>query len=158
MLDAISEERLALVHPELSRRIHQLADLLSFTIRVVQGLRTFAEQNALYAQGRTTPGRIVTDARAGYSAHNFGYAVDVCPMLMNVPDWNIDTPEWEELLEKAPSCGLAEGAKWCDHQGRPTPDNPHLYPQECPASPDDEMRLLFTDGEIEAVWAYILPS
>ena len=45
-------------------------------IRITQGLRTIAEQNALYAQGRTTKGNVVTNAKGGYSWHNFGYAID----------------------------------------------------------------------------------
>jgi peptidoglycan L-alanyl-D-glutamate endopeptidase CwlK len=44
---------------------------------VAQGHRTNAEQDALYAQGRTTPGRIVTHAKGGQSVHNRGTAVDV---------------------------------------------------------------------------------
>jgi peptidoglycan L-alanyl-D-glutamate endopeptidase CwlK len=40
------------------------------------GTRTFAEQNALYAQGRTKKGPIVTKAKGGYSWHNFGIALD----------------------------------------------------------------------------------
>lgn len=43
---------------------------------VVQGLRTIAEQNALYAQGRTKPGPIVTKAKGGLSLHNYGLAID----------------------------------------------------------------------------------
>jgi peptidoglycan L-alanyl-D-glutamate endopeptidase CwlK len=44
---------------------------------VVQALRTKEQQDALYAQGRTAPGRVVTDARPGFSWHNFGRAYDV---------------------------------------------------------------------------------
>ncbi|MBI5189105.1 MAG: M15 family metallopeptidase [Nitrospirae bacterium] len=44
---------------------------------VVQALRTPDEQAALYAKGRTAPGRRVTNARPGYSWHNFGRAYDV---------------------------------------------------------------------------------
>lgn len=40
------------------------------------GIRTFEEQARLYAQGRTAPGRIVTNARPGESAHNYGCASD----------------------------------------------------------------------------------
>lgn len=47
------------------------------SINIISGTRTFAEQNALYARGRTTPGAIVTKARGGYSNHNFGIAFDV---------------------------------------------------------------------------------
>ncbi len=46
-------------------------------IRIICGTRTYAEQDALYAQGRTKPGKIVTKARGGQSNHNFGIAVDV---------------------------------------------------------------------------------
>ena len=45
--------------------------------RYIAGTRTYAEQDALYAQGRTKPGPIVTKARGGESYHNFGIAVDV---------------------------------------------------------------------------------
>lgn len=40
------------------------------------GTRTYAEQDALYAQGRTAGGKRVTNARGGYSNHNFGIAGD----------------------------------------------------------------------------------
>jgi peptidoglycan L-alanyl-D-glutamate endopeptidase CwlK len=46
------------------------------TIKVISGLRTHEEQNDLYAQGRTKRGPIVTNARGGYSNHNFGIAFD----------------------------------------------------------------------------------
>lgn len=46
-------------------------------VGVAQGYRSIAEQNALYAQGRTAPGAIVTRARGGQSNHNFGVAVDL---------------------------------------------------------------------------------
>ncbi len=46
-------------------------------IRIICGTRTYAEQDALYAQGRTKPGQIVTKAKGGQSNHNFGIAVDV---------------------------------------------------------------------------------
>lgn len=42
----------------------------------ISGFRSYEEQDALYAKGRTAPGEIVTKARAGYSDHNFGIAVD----------------------------------------------------------------------------------
>jgi peptidoglycan L-alanyl-D-glutamate endopeptidase CwlK len=45
--------------------------------RAISGTRTYPEQAALFEQGRTTPGKIVTYARAGQSNHCFGIAVDV---------------------------------------------------------------------------------
>jgi len=150
MLDAISEARLALVHPELARRIRNLADQLAargITIRITQGLRTWSEQQAIYNQGRTTPGKIVTDAKPGYSAHNFGYAVDFVVMNDGFPDWNDNDVQWLSVLSLALSCGLAEGAKW-----RTFPDRPHLYLQELPADPDDNMRDIFLSAGMDKVW------
>jgi len=46
-------------------------------IKVTSSLRTCAQQNALYAQGRTQPGSIVTNARGCLSWHVLGRAVDV---------------------------------------------------------------------------------
>ncbi len=45
--------------------------------KVLSGTRDYAEQTALYNQGRTTKGNIVTNAKAGYSNHNFGIAWDI---------------------------------------------------------------------------------
>jgi peptidoglycan L-alanyl-D-glutamate endopeptidase CwlK len=44
---------------------------------VICGTRTYAEQDAIYAQGRTKPGPIRTKAKAGESRHNFGLAIDL---------------------------------------------------------------------------------
>ena len=67
--------------------------MIQFDFEVTQGLRTYAEQDALYAQGRTVPGEIVTNAAAGYSWHNFGNAVDLVPedITIGQPDWNLVT-------------------------------------------------------------------
>jgi peptidoglycan L-alanyl-D-glutamate endopeptidase CwlK len=48
-----------------------------WTVKIIQGTRTYDQQEALYAQGRTTPGDRVTNAPAGYSNHNFGLAFDI---------------------------------------------------------------------------------
>jgi len=146
-MDANSEARLAAVHPILAARIHQLVDMLSFPIIVTQGLRTWPQQHSLYMQGRSLPGPKVTDADAGYSMHNFGLAVDVAPTDGFKIDWDGKDSKWAEILAKAPSCGLAEGAKW-----RTFPDEPHLYPVECPADPDDNMRDIMASSGLQAVW------
>ena len=44
---------------------------------VTEGYRTRERQELLYAQGRTRPGAIVTQARGGESAHNYGLAADI---------------------------------------------------------------------------------
>jgi peptidoglycan L-alanyl-D-glutamate endopeptidase CwlK len=58
-MDKVSEARLSLVHPKLAERIRQMALMLQqegIEIRVTQGLRSWSEQNALFAKGRTEPG------------------------------------------------------------------------------------------------------
>jgi peptidoglycan L-alanyl-D-glutamate endopeptidase CwlK len=54
-----------------------IADRHGITIEVISGLRSWKQQSALYAQGRTKPGRIVTKARPGSSWHNYGLAIDL---------------------------------------------------------------------------------
>ena len=53
-----------------------IAASMGYQYTAISGNRTYAEQNALYAKGRTKPGRKVTNARGGYSNHNFGLALD----------------------------------------------------------------------------------
>ena len=52
------------------------AERLGVQVRIIGGTRTYAEQDELYAQGRTVAGKRVTNARGGYSWHNFGLAWD----------------------------------------------------------------------------------
>lgn len=44
--------------------------------KIICGTRTWEQQEALYAKGRTAPGPKVTNAKPGSSMHNFGLAVD----------------------------------------------------------------------------------
>ena len=153
-MDDISELHLIGVHPELARRVRLLADKCSLNgtiLHVTCGLRTYSQQDALFRQGRTMPGKVVTQARGGYSAHCFGYAVDIVPADESfpdfVPDWDAMDPRWKMVLQMAKNCGLAEGAEW-----RTFPDRPHLYLEECPATPDQDMRDMFAASGMAAVW------
>src|SRR5690606_12092414 len=51
------------------------------------GIRTHEQQAFLYAQGRDRPGRVVTNARAGESAHNYGCASDWTVWRGGQPLW-----------------------------------------------------------------------
>lgn len=55
---------------------------------LTQGKRTFAEQDALYAQGRTKPGKVVTSAKGGQSVHNYGFAVDIALLIDGKAIWD----------------------------------------------------------------------
>lgn len=150
-MDANSEARLQLVHPKLAERIRTMAEMLeleNITIRVTQGLRTWAEQAALYAQGRTSPGKIVTDAQPGTSWHQFGLAVDVAPFDSGIPDWNVEHPAWKRIVAVGESCGMFSGSLF-----RTFPDWPHFQMTgQLPESPDDAVRAAYETGGIEAVW------
>ncbi len=79
-VDARSEKAIATLQPQVccyARALVLKAAGMGITIRVISGLRTYAEQDALFEQGRGKPGRKVTNARGGYSNHNFGIAFDV---------------------------------------------------------------------------------
>ena len=74
-----------------------------------QGRRTIAEQNALYAQGRTALGKVVTKAQGGQSAHNFGLAVDLVPVKNNDLWWDAPKDLWKEAADIARDMGLVPG-------------------------------------------------
>ncbi len=78
--DARSESNIITLLPVAQKKARlflQQCKSTGFDVRIISGTRTFAEQNILYAQGRTTPGPIVTNARGGQSNHNFGIAWDI---------------------------------------------------------------------------------
>lgn len=103
--------------------------------------RTMAEQRAIYAQGRTKPGQIVSNAPAGSSAHNYGLAVDLAPLKADGKniDWNADRTLWENMADIAEEMGLTAGAHF-----RTICDMPHVeHPRW------KEQRDLFKAGKLE---------
>lgn len=121
-MDAISERNLARVNPQLANRIRLMAAELreqGITIRVTSGLRTFAEQDALYAQGRTKPGPIVTNARGGQSLHNYGLAVDVVPIVNGQPKWDVPESVWQKIGAAGKRQGMEWGGDWTNFKDRP---------------------------------------
>ena len=67
------------------QKLLDYADSQGISTRVLDTFRSYDEQEALYAKGRTEPGPRVTGSRGGWSWHNHGRAVDIY-----VPDWNLD--------------------------------------------------------------------
>lgn len=89
-----------------------LCELLPEHWQPIQGLRTIEEQDYLYTQGRSRPGAIVTWAKGGKSAHNYGCATDWIRFEGPLPLWNLkDWTEYEQALEKV---GLRWGSDWGD--------------------------------------------
>lgn len=81
-----------------------------FEVKIISGTRTYAEQNALYAKGRTTPGPKVTNARGGYSNHNFGVAFDIG--LFKDGKYLEESPLYAECGKIGEACGLEWGGRW----------------------------------------------
>ena len=78
-------------------------------ILVTQGLRTIAEQNALYARGRTAPGPIVTNARGGQSLHNYSCAFDICFLINKKASYS---GPWDKVGAIGEKIGLEWGGRW----------------------------------------------
>lgn len=96
------------------------AQAAGLSIAITNGYRSQAEQDALYEQGRTTPGSIVTWVRGGNSAHNYGMAVDFAfKTASGGISWDESLP-WAKVGAIGESIGLTWGGRW------KTPDKPHF--------------------------------
>lgn len=95
----------------------QLCKLDGVELLIYCTLRSNEEQNGLYAIGRTQPGKIVTNARAGESAHNpdqYGRAssYDCCPMVAGKPMWDSKHPSWAIVGKRGEEAGLSWAGRW----------------------------------------------
>jgi hypothetical protein len=149
VLSQASREYLAKVHPELARRVENLAEALATDLILIQvdaGTRTAEQQHAIWVKGRELPGPIVTHADLYQSNHVIGCAVDV--FVENVdtdtPDWDATHPAWQRIVELAPQYGLRDGKSWHDL--------PHLELEEIPTEPTAEIQALCKAKSVEAVW------
>ena len=97
---------------------HGIKLLVTFTFRSKE------TQAALYAQGRTAPGPIVTNAKPGESFHNYGLAYDVVPVKPNgAPDWDVSSAaavaRWATIGALGKSLGLRWGGDFNSIKDRP---------------------------------------
>lgn len=86
--------------------------------RIISGTRTYPEQSALYAQGRSKPGRIVTNAKAGSSWHNFGLAWDIGIFKNGAYVANDDGP-YRAVAPAAKVPGIEWGGDWTTFKDYP---------------------------------------
>lgn len=80
-------------------------------VLITSTYRDAASQNALYAQGRTTPGKKVTNAKAGQSFHNWRCAFDFVPIVNGKAQWS-DVATFTKCGEIAESVGLQWAGRW----------------------------------------------
>lgn len=149
--DKVTIERIKLLHPAIQRLTTLAIDRVeaklvkNMAIRVVQGIRTFSEQDGLYALGRTVinpdgksakkpKGNIVTNAKGGQSIHNYGLAIDFALLVdrdnngtYEELSWSMildldkdGKKDWDEVVEAFEFYGFSWGGKW-----RTFKDYPH---------------------------------
>lgn len=126
-VDARSEGNIATLHPQvrpLARALIQKAAQRGIKAVITSGTRTYAEQNDLYEQGRSKPGKVVTNARGGQSNHNFGIAFDITLFDGASPVW--ESPKYKTVGQIGKSLGLNWGGDWASIK-----DEPHfeLHPE-----------------------------
>ena len=114
----IDSRRILDLHP----RVHRLADAhlarckaAGITLIVTSTYRDNEAQDALYALGRTTAGKIRTNARGGESWHQYRLAYDVVPLRFGKPVWGDkgdDALLWHKVGEIGKSVGLEWAGDW----------------------------------------------
>jgi len=112
-VDDRSEKVIAALLPQVqpyARALVKKAAQHGITIKVIGGLRTYEEQNELFAQGRTKPGRVVTNARGGFSNHNFGIAFDVG--VFEGASYLGESPKYKAVGALGMDLGLEWGGNW----------------------------------------------
>lgn len=102
---------------DAARKHKQLCESQGVELLIYCTLRSNEEQNQLYAQGRTAKGSIVTNARAGQSAHNpnahgQSEAYDCCPMIGGKPIWDSKHPAWAIVGSAGEEAGLTWSGRW----------------------------------------------
>jgi peptidoglycan L-alanyl-D-glutamate endopeptidase CwlK len=133
--DIITLQRMLTIHPKLRNELALIYDEICKALegramcRFSQVLRTIDEQDALYAQGRTKPGKIVTNAKGGQSYHCYGLAVDIVLIIDGkTASWDMNTDfdgdkkaDWMEVVAIFKKYGWEWGGEFKSFR-----DNPHF--------------------------------
>lgn len=133
--DPVSEKRIETLHPKIAAEVLCLFNRANNMLltgnakaRITSAFRSVQEQTALYAKGRTVAGKIVTNAKGGYSVHNYGLAFDFCLITDNgkyaswdyLKDYDGDLiPDWMEFVNLFKQYGYEWGGDWKSFKDRP---------------------------------------
>lgn len=137
-VDPRSEKCIATLLPEvrsIARALVQRALQNGIRIKIISGLRTYAEQDELYAQGRTKPGTRVTNARGGYSNHNFGIAFDIG--VFEGSTYLAESVKYKAVGALGMDLGLEWGGSW-----KSITDQPHFQLRPAWAQAQSERDML----------------
>ena len=111
-LDKRTEDNLLTLQPLAAIKVRQMMTALRGLAdwRLICGIRTYAEQDKLYAKRPK-----VTNARGGQSMHNFGIAADVCLFVDGKDIWTPSegpTSIYKPVAALAHKLGLVWGGDW----------------------------------------------
>ena len=135
-IDKTTRDKIAIAHPRVRQELEDIVEHINTKIltgeakvRITSTLRTWEEQEELYAQGRTKPGPKVTNAKAGDSVHNFGLGFDIVLIINGraaswdvKKDWDKDRQsDWMEVVTYCKSKGWRWGGDWISWK-----DMPHM--------------------------------
>jgi peptidoglycan L-alanyl-D-glutamate endopeptidase CwlK len=119
--DERSEKNIATLHPRAQAKAREFMQAVvpimlqrGVDVRIISGTRSYAEQDALYAKRPK-----VTNARGGFSNHNFGVAWDIG--LFRGKSYLEDSPLYKEVGGIGKSLGLEWGGDW-----KSIVDEPHF--------------------------------
>ena len=138
VVDARSEKVIATLLPEvqpMARALVQKSAANGIKIKIISGLRSYEEQDKLYAQGRTVPGNIITKAKGGYSNHNFGIAFDVG--VFEGAKYLPESPKYKAVGVLGMELGLEWGGNW-----KTLVDQPHFQLRPAWATGISEKQML----------------
>lgn len=161
MKDQKTLDRIKLMHPKLRDEVSEIYDEICEALtgkafcRFTSTLRTFAEQDALYAKGRTAPGGIVTNAKGGTSMHNYGLALDIVLVKDGSALWDVKKDfdgdgkaDWIEIVSIFKQYGWECGIDWKFY------DAPHF--QKSYGKSVRELLALKNAGKVDAQGYVIL--
>lgn len=110
----ISSRKLTELHPKVMQMCSEFikdCNEQGIDILITSTYRDHESQDALYAQGRTKSGQIVTKAKGGQSFHNYRVAFDFCPLVNGKPAWS-DTKLFTQCGKIAETHGLEWAGRW----------------------------------------------
>lgn len=128
LIDKPSLEKISKLHPSVREEVSTIINECNTNlksrsqVRIAQGLRTFEEQTKLFLQRPK-----VTNAKAGQSIHNYGFAVDIVLIIDGKiaswdteKDWDEDgIADWDECVKVFAKYGWSWGGNWSSFKDMP---------------------------------------
>lgn len=118
MIDSRKLEDLDPLVQVMAKQLLEVAAESGIKLILTSTYRDHEKQQALYDQGRTTPGKIVTNAKPGQSFHNWRVAFDVVPVENGKAIWD-NNGLWNKIGALGRDMGLEWGGDWTSFKDKP---------------------------------------